>query len=283
MSLTEVERRTIHIIRSCGDFAGASCSSKRLASTQFSREAFLEHGVSTTSQHARFPGCLDIPLQETCEAGKRVPEHADESGDGDSSIRNSEGSPNGSSGHGNSFAKSNGNDADTHQGHAREWGDGSNSISSGASRLMSSLEATPEEEGGESSDESDTTSSTDEDISDESGRSAKKRRSRKHRGLPGMDGTSVTLGSSTDSNDPGRRGGGGNGGKQVFGRQRGEIDRMPDPSVVDWEVAVVMASNSGEDMVRLTVELCGMWGGDDAPRKADLSVVMTRSWVVRRR
>lgn len=177
-------------------------------------------------------GSLGAPTyhwQETSEAGRRVPEHTDESGDGDSSFRNSEGSPNGSNSHSNSFSKSSGNGTDSRQGHRREGGGGSNSIGSdGTSRLTqhrSRFEATLEEEGG----------------------------------------TSVSLESSTDSNNPGRRGGGrGSGGLQVFGKQRGEIERMPDPSV-DWEVAVVMASNSGEDMVRRAISLCGMWSGDDGP------------------
>ncbi|CAM9876272.1 unnamed protein product, partial [Ectocarpus fasciculatus] len=42
------------------------------------------------------------------------------------------------------------------------------------------------------------------------------------------------------------------GGVQMLGRQHqlpGGIDGMPDPSIVDWEVAVVRASTNAEDMV----------------------------------
>lgn len=180
-------------------------------------------------------------------------EHADESADGSSSLRSSEGSTNN---HNNKSSESMGSDQSRH-------GDCSLGSSLSTSRFgqqLSSLAATPEEEGGESSDESGT-SSSDEENSDKS-RRAKERRSQKHRSAPGFKGTSVGFESSADSNDPGRRGGGGSGASLAFGRQRGDIERMPDPSIVDWEVAVVMASNGADDMVRWTVP-----DDDDGPAR----------------
>lgn len=179
-----------------------------------------------------------------------MPEHADESADGDS-----QGSINGNNNSNNNLSTSSGSNADSYQ-HRRGGGDrSSNSLGSSTSRFpqqLSSLEATPEEEGGESSDES-YTSSNEEDTMDKSGRSAKERRSRQHRSTPGLEGSTATLESSTGSNDLRRRAGGSSTSSQTFGRQRGDIEKMPDPSLVDWEVAVVMASSSADDMVRWTV------------------------------
>lgn len=95
---------------------------------------------------------------------------------------------------------------------------------------------------------------------DEHDRSAKNRQSQKYRSKLGLEETSVTSTSLTDSNDSGRRGGGGgSGGLQALGKQRGDIERLPDPSLVDWEVAVVRASSSVDDMVRWTNARRGMW------------------------
>eukprot|EP00752_Nemacystus_decipiens_P010361 g9231.t1 len=137
-------------------------------------------------------------------------------------------------------SKSSGNDVVSHQGNRREEGGSSKTPSSRTPRLtpVSSLEAAPEEQGEESSDESGNICTTDEDTSNTCGRSARERRSRKHRDSPGVEGSSISLESSTSNNS-----------RRAFGRPRRDSERMPDPSIVDWEVAVVMASNSGDDMV----------------------------------
>lgn len=177
------------------------------------------------------------------------PGHSEESCDGDDSLCSS-----------NNYDNSSTSTRGADNAHLSGDGGGEDSISSGTrfAQQSCSLTATPEEEG-ESSDESDGSSNSGETATERDGRgsqrvAAEARRRRRQRSSPESEGTDT---SSDSENNGSKIGGGGRdareerNGPQPIGRQnqRGEIDGIPDPSIVDWEVAVVMAATSADDMV----------------------------------
>ncbi|CAM9093459.1 unnamed protein product, partial [Hapterophycus canaliculatus] len=185
-------------------------------------------------------------LEPKPSAGVRLG-HSEESFEGDRSLC--------SSSNNNSSLASTGSTDNAHQSGSGD------SYSSGGTRFaqQSSSLTTTLEEGGEGSDESDVSSNSNDTVTEETGSgsrraAAKVRRRRPPRSSLEYEGTSTGSDSESDVHKNGGVDGAArkerNGAQLIVKHnQRGEIEGIPDPSIVDWEVAVVMAATSADDMV----------------------------------
>ncbi|CBN77747.1 conserved unknown protein [Ectocarpus siliculosus] len=209
--------------------------------------------------------CGKVEPKEASQASRTMLGHPDDTDEEDSSLRGSAGSS--SSINGTNCNNNNNNNRDDSSNTAFDNEEGhtdstSHSSCGGKVNPLMSLGSTPEEDEDDTSSDSDG-GRNDNSTADGSGSSwttaTKSRRHRQQRS------SSVSEATSTSSESDGGlsneqaswRRGKRRGGVQMFGRQHqppAGIDGMPDPSVVDWEVAVVRASANADEMVERYIQ-----------------------------
>ncbi|CAM9234741.1 unnamed protein product [Ectocarpus sp. 4 AP-2014] len=207
--------------------------------------------------------CGKLEPKEASQASKTMLGHPDDTDEDDSSLRGSAGSSssvNGTNCNNNNNRDDSSNSAfDNEEGHTNST---SHSSCGGKIDPLMSLGSTPEEDEDENSSESDS-GGNDNSTADGSGsswtRATKSRRHRQQRGSSVSEATSASSESDGGfSNEQASwRRGKRRGGVQMFGRQHqppAGIGGMPDPSVVDWEVAVVRASANADEMVERYIQ-----------------------------
>ncbi|CAM9995550.1 unnamed protein product [Ectocarpus sp. 13 AM-2016] len=213
--------------------------------------------------------CGKLEPKEASQASRTMLGHPDDTDEDESSLRGSAGSSSSINGtdcnnNNNNNNINNRDDSsnsafDNEEGHTNST---RHSSCGGKDNPLMSLDSTPEEDEDQTSSESDSGSNANS-TADGSGsswtRATKSRRHRQQRS------PSVSEATSTSSESDGglsneraswrrrkRRGG-----VQMFGRQHqppAGVGGMPDPSVVDWEVAVVRASANADEMVERYIQ-----------------------------
>lgn len=179
--------------------------------------------------------------QETSEAASLG--HVDEVGDGDSHSTTESNN--------NSTVTSQVSGADHSSSDVGSSGRGNTgSVESKSLRPSPSLEPTPEED-----------SETDESFHSKETDGTDRKKERTAAGIgghksPKLDAESITTASgSDDNNDSGKRPPRRSEEyintelRRMGGKQPIDVESLPDPSIVDWEVAVVMSSTNADDMV----------------------------------